>query len=369
VETGGVVRPGVAFGSLEHEEIGMKLRSMLLAATMLALPAGAALAQPISGPYVAGGLGYNWMQNVDIRNSGGAKFETGGGAAAVGSVGWGFGNGLRVEVEGNYRGDHYRVKGGNAFGGMDATNYGVFVNGLYDFQLALPVQPYVGAGFGYELTRAGGGHLALGSGSTVFSNTTKGSAAAQGILGAAVPLGVPGLAATAEYRFMATLSDETFDGSPSDVKIGNQYNHSFLIGLRYAFNSAPPPPAAAPMPAPAPVAAPAPAPARSYLVFFDWDKATLTPRAHQIIAEAAQNASRVQLTKIEVSGYADRTGSAAYNMKLSRQRADNVAAELVSLGVPKSEIVIQAFGDTHLLVPTGPNVREPQNRRVEIVLK
>jgi outer membrane protein OmpA-like peptidoglycan-associated protein len=37
--------------------------------------------------------------------------------------------------------------------------------------------------------------------------------------------------------------------------------------------------------------------------------------------------------------------------------------------VPKNVITIQGFGESHPLVPTGPNVREPQNRRVEIILK
>jgi OOP family OmpA-OmpF porin len=53
------------------------------------------------------------------------------------------------------------------------------------------------------------------------------------------------------------------------------------------------------------VAAPAPAPARSYLVFFDWDKATLTERARAIIKVAADNSTRVQYTRIEVNGYTD----------------------------------------------------------------
>ena len=39
------------------------------------------------------------------------------------------------------------------------------------------------------------------------------------------------------------------------------------------------------------------------------------------------------------------------------------------LGVPKNIIDIKAFGDTKPLVPTGPQTREPQNRRVEIVLR
>ena len=100
-----------------------------------------------------------------------------------------------------------------------------------------------------------------------------------------------------------------------------------LLGLRYAFNQPRPAPVAAVAPAPA-----APAPARTYLVFFDWDRADLTDRARQIIADAAQNARRVQTTRIEVSGHADRTGTAAYNQRLSVRRAEAVAGELVRNG-------------------------------------
>jgi outer membrane protein OmpA-like peptidoglycan-associated protein len=38
-------------------------------------------------------------------------------------------------------------------------------------------------------------------------------------------------------------------------------------------------------------------------------------------------------------------------------------------GVPQSIISVQGFGETHLLVPTGAGVREPQNRRVEIIIR
>ena len=120
-------------------------------------------------------------------------------------------------------------------------------------------------------------------------------------------------------------------------------------------------------PVPAPQAAPAPA--RTYLVFFDWDRADLTDRARQIIGDAAQNSRRVQSTRIEVSGHADRSGTPAYNQRLSQRRADAVAAELVRQGVNRSEIGIQAFGESRPLVPTADGVREPQNRRVEIVLR
>ena len=104
-------------------------------------------------------------------------------------------------------------------------------------------------------------------------------------------------------------------------------------------------------------------------MFFDWDKATLTDRARQIIGEAARNSTSVQYTRIEVNGYTDTSGTPRYNQGLSVRRAQAVAAELVKDGVPRQAITIQGFGETHLLVPTGPNVREPQNRRVEIVIK
>jgi outer membrane protein OmpA-like peptidoglycan-associated protein len=114
---------------------------------------------------------------------------------------------------------------------------------------------------------------------------------------------------------------------------------------------------------------PAPAPARTYLVFFDWDKSDLTARARQIISEAAQASTHVQTTRIEVNGYTDLSGTAKYNMGLSVRRADAVKAELIRDGVSSSEIYTQGFGESHPLVPTAQGVREPQNRRVEIILK
>ncbi len=104
-------------------------------------------------------------------------------------------------------------------------------------------------------------------------------------------------------------------------------------------------------------------------MFFDWDRYDLTARARQIIAEAAANVAHVQVTRIEVNGYTDLSGPPAYNQKLSVRRAEAVAAELVRDGVSRSLITAQGFGMSNPLVPTALGVREPQNRRVEIILK
>ena len=111
-----------------------------------------------------------------------------------------------------------------------------------------------------------------------------------------------------------------------------------------------------------------PAAPRTYLVFFDFDRADLTDRARQIIGEAATN-SRTGTTRIEVSGHADRSGTPQYNQRLSERRAAAVAAELERRGIARSAMTIQAFGESRPLVPTADGVREPQNRRVEIVLR
>ncbi len=114
---------------------------------------------------------------------------------------------------------------------------------------------------------------------------------------------------------------------------------------------------------------PEPAPARTYLVFFDWDRADLTTRARQIVAQAAEASARTQTTRIEVDGYTDLSGTALYNRRLSIRRAESVQSELVRDGVPQREIAIYGYGETNPLVQTAQGVREPQNRRVEIVLR
>ena len=356
----------------------MTLRKALLAATVLALPMAAAQAQPVTGLYVGAGVGANFRED---SSSNGVNFKMqDAGWVALGSVGWGFGNGLRAELEGNYRHNEVRQTRVTIPGVANFTqpgnngyfqNYGVMANVLYDFNLGWPVVPYVGVGVGAGWTQLSSFRTRIGAG-TFRVDDEEVQFAYQGIVGLSYNLSafVPGLAATAEYRYYGTTSPDLsvtqvsgprVIGAPTKIS-PDVNNHSILLGLRYNFGVAPPPPPVAQQPQP-------PAIARTYLVFFDWDRADLTDRARQIIAEAAANAPRVQTTRIEVAGHADRSGTPQYNQALSRRRADNVAAELVRRGIARNIIHIQAFGESRPLVPTADGVREPQNRRVEIVLR
>src|SRR4051812_49412497 len=103
-----------------------------------------------------------------------------------------------------------------------------------------------------------------------------------------------------------------------------------------------------------------------YWVFFAWNRADLPPDGRKVVEEAAQSFLRTGSARISLAGSADRTGSSAYNRKLSGRRADAVRAELVRLGVPADAINVRAEGENAPLVATAAGVREPLNRYVAI---
>lgn len=336
-----------------------------------------------SGLYISGGAGAalmpDYSRDVTIRVGGvsgpGTNTTTyNTGESVNAAVGYHLPLGFRIEGEFGYQ--HYTTDSISPFSsdgqfppinGTRLTNpsggdHNVLTgtaNLFYDLPVTFAgFTPYIGGG---------GGYYHAGSTNAVFFDpVTHGpftSHAQDG--GGGMVLGEAGVS----YHVMPNLS----------LTVAYRYEHFFhppvgtdaagnivKLGLRYDFGA--PPPA---VPPPMPVAAPAPsvAASRSFLVFFDWDKATLTDRARQIIAEAAASSTHVQYTRIEVNGYTDTSGTPAYNHGLSERRARVVAAELVRDSVPQAAISIQGFGETHLLVPTGPGVREPQNRRVEIIIR
>lgn len=355
----------------------MVMKRLLSAAAAACLLAPvAASAQVADGVYIGGGVGLNYHADSDIEggNIGGeAEFDLG--FALMGVVGYSFG-GPRVEGELSYRRnetDSANVANNGAVP-INTTPSGAFqtvavmANFLYDIDIDSIVTPYVGAGIG-------GGYADYEDIGDTFVF------AYQGILGASFYI-AENLDAFVDYRLMGTTKvvGERI-GRTADA---DNLNHTLMAGLRYSlgdiFESTepqaynPPPPA----PPPPPVARPAPvvaatgaerAPAeRRFLVFFDFDSAVIGGEGQQIVRDAADASRAVQVTRIDVTGHADRAGSAAYNQRLSRRRALAVQRELIDNGVPEKDIVIYAKGEEDNLVPTRDGVREPRNRRVEIVL-
>jgi OOP family OmpA-OmpF porin len=240
----------------------------------------------------------------------------------------------------------------------DRDAYAFMTNLIYDFtNLNLPwaITPHIGAGIGAVELRDGVSIPAIGS----IVHDTQWEFGYQAIAGVRYNIN-PALAFDLDYRYLAT-TDPTFR-SAVGTKITSGFDtHSLVASLSMRFG-APPPVVAPPAPPPPPLVT-----RRVFLVFFDWDRDTITPDGMRIIQQAADAFRAGAPVQIQVTGYTDASGSAGYNQRLSERRANNVANALARFGVARQAMVVSGRGKNDQRVPTADGVREPQNRRVEIV--
>lgn len=348
-----------------------KLAGALLAGTLIGV-AVPAVAAETNGWYVGAQVGLNRLEDADASGAAfapvTAEFDNGYGL--LGQVGYGFGA-FRLEGELGWRTNGVdSVGGAGGSGDLDAAT--LMANVYYDIQTGSPLTPYLGVGLGAARLSAdkitAGGVPLVDDSDTVF--------AYQGILGASYELD-RNLLLKADYRYLRT-EDPDFTAAGTNVK--SEYaSHSIMVGFTWRFaapepapapvqpvQAAPPP---APPPAPAPkVEAPPPKGPDSYMVFFDWDKADVSSQARETLKKVAANAKAGKATRVELTGHADRSGAEPYNLRLSQRRADNVKKVLSEMGLPADSVTVAAKGETSPLVATPDGVREPQNRRVEIVV-
>jgi outer membrane protein OmpA-like peptidoglycan-associated protein len=117
-------------------------------------------------------------------------------------------------------------------------------------------------------------------------------------------------------------------------------------------------------------AAPPPVTFANFTVYFDFDSSAITPETLSTLIDAADASDDMGASTMTISGYADRSGPADYNMALSQRRADVVAAELRSLlGSTAPAMSLEAFGESNNKVVTPDGVKEPKNRRVKIEIR
>jgi outer membrane protein OmpA-like peptidoglycan-associated protein len=110
--------------------------------------------------------------------------------------------------------------------------------------------------------------------------------------------------------------------------------------------------------------------------FFAFDKADLDASGQQVLEKVAKvlNHPRAAARKIALEGHTDNVGPAAYNMTLSKNRADAVAKELVKQGLKSDRISVEGFGGTRPVAPnrkadgTDDPAGRAKNRRVEAII-
>ena len=314
----------------------------------------------VAGSWYFGGEGGWTMLDNGTGNAGGIgstqHFKDGFNIGARAGYEWGP---WRLEEEFSYRQNgigSVAVLGANFNTHGDRNTYAFMTNLLYDFTFGWPVTPHIGGGIGAVNLHDSWGIAGIGN----LANSSTWVFGYQGIAGIRYNIN-PALAFDLDYRYLGT-TDPTFGTRFANVKINSGYSsNSVLASLTVRFGAPPPPPPPPLPPAPPPIAR------KVFLVFFDWDKSTITSEGMAIIQQAAAAFRAGGPVTIQVTGYADRSGSPGYNQRLSERRANNVANALTQAGVPRQQMAVSGRGENDNRVPTADGVREPQNRRVEIV--
>lgn len=106
------------------------------------------------------------------------------------------------------------------------------------------------------------------------------------------------------------------------------------------------------------------------VVFFDFNKSTMNPQELAKLDRFVTRMRGIDNTELTIIGHTDTSGSDSYNQTLSASRAKGVTNKLISDGMhvrDLSDLSVYAQGERQPTVATGNGVREPRNRRVEIV--
>lgn len=382
----------------------LKMTLMAAAATLAIAPA----AHAYEGLYGAIGAGvtiFDGDTDINNDNSGGSgpfAFDSSQehdiGIGIYAALGYAYSNNVRAELEFNYRSNDIDSidPDGGGFSGWpagtiagDVSSLAIMGNVLYDFKGVTDfVTPYVGLGVGianvdHDITGSNpvgvpGGPLTIAYGNSSWQ------LAYQGIAGLSFDL-AEGLMLDLSYRYFRTRKKNfagTLNGGAAAFESGHD-PHSIFAGLRWDFG-----PDAAPAPAvqykdcwdgssvPMSASCP-PQPVETtdadldpinFTVYFDYDKSNLTPQASTLIREAASRALENDIETVVVAGNTDTSGGSAYNQALSERRARAVRDGLIANGVSADRIRLEAFGETNLAKPTADGVREPLNRRADVVI-
>jgi outer membrane protein OmpA-like peptidoglycan-associated protein len=357
---------------------------MLKVRVLAAAAAFAVLPQLAHAEWYAGfDAGINYLQDATVTGASASyKTQYDIGYGAIGQVGYGFGP-WKVEGELGYRTNEVKNSGGGTkhpYGPANGTvaTYSVMANVLYEFMQNSRWHPFIGAGAGVAKFDVGD---ITSDTSWIYRKGEDTQLAYQGIMGVGYDLN-DRWTLKGQYRYFGTLDAAVKDDQNRSGLTTTYQAHEAFLGFTYHFGGrkktqvVEDTPAAAPAPAPKPAAAQAKttavaqAPARlsEYNVYFAFDSSAITAEGAQVIEQAIAAAKAGKPGTINCTGHSDRAGSEAYNLALSKRRAQAVKDRLVAAGIPASQISVVGRGERDLPVPTKDGVKEAKNRVVQIVL-
>ena len=106
----------------------------------------------------------------------------------------------------------------------------------------------------------------------------------------------------------------------------------------------------------------------SFILYFVVGSSELTAESRAIVPQIVDRINAQVATEVRIIGHTDTTGSDEINDRLALERA-RVVEKLLKSSIPSFDRVsVNSYGSKDPLVPTAPNVDEPRNRRVEILI-
>jgi OOP family OmpA-OmpF porin len=329
-------------------EKNMSLTLRNLVAVSCALMAGSAVAAEMdTRAYIAPSINYT------IADKAWGMDDTMGFGVAVGKP---VSQSFNVELNANYASHSIKAPGSGS-----ADNIGLSVDALYFFSRNPDFAPYLVAGIGGLNTKATG-----------FNETNFAANAGIGFMKMFSGVGVR---SDIRYRYTDNVGTGATSINPGDWIVS--------AGLVIPLGAAPvapapyvapapaPAPYVAPAPAPAPVVAPAPAPVVHTIIKlegtnFDFNKATLRPTGKAKLDEDAVTLTNNPDVVVDITGYTDSVGSAAYNKKLSEKRAITVKKYLESKGIAADRMTTKGMGKDNPVASNKTKEGRAENRRVEL---
>lgn len=175
----------------------------------------------------------------------------------------------------------------------------------------------------------------------------------------------PRAAARAQAGFDCWMQEQEENFQPNDIAACKSNFWEAIGDLEFQ----PPVRIAAAPPAPEPALPMAPSVPGPFVVHFEFDSAKLTGAAGQVVREAAKQAKAAKVVRALLNGHADRSGSDAYNMRLSESRTKTVRDALIAQGMPADIMLGKSYGERLPAVNTPDGQPEAANRRVEIIFQ
>ena len=132
-------------------------------------------------------------------------------------------------------------------------------------------------------------------------------------------------------------------------------------------------------PAPAPVekkeevvVVPPPAKMDDYImqedIFFEFDKATLTPSSQDNLMKKAEWLRANPDATVTIEGHCDERGTNEYNLALGERRAESAKNFLVDLGIAPSRLTTISYGEERPIDPQHSEEAWAKNRRDHFVI-